>query len=132
MHRHEMDVRLVLDQRLRPIAVVDVPIDDEDAIQTMPQPGVVGSDGDVSEETEPHRASAERVMPGRANRTKASCRPTIGCHVHGVQDAADGCRGSVPRAGAGDGVGIEVAAARFHYRPHSFEVRCVVRERELV
>src|SRR4051812_6605492 len=72
VHRHEMDVALALDERLRAVAMVDVPIHDQHALDAMPLTRVVRADPDVAEETEPHRAIAERMVARWAHGAKRS------------------------------------------------------------
>jgi hypothetical protein len=67
-----MDIRLILDERLGAIAVMDIPIKDEDPLQSMPLSRVVRCQRDVTEETEPHRPVAHGVMSRRPHRGKAS------------------------------------------------------------
>ena len=74
VHRHEMNVRLVLDERLRSVAVVHVPIDDEHALGAVAPPRVVRAERDVAEETEAHRRVAQRVMARRPHGAEASPR----------------------------------------------------------
>ena len=74
VHRHEVDVRLVLDERLRPVAVVHVPIDDQHALGAVPSPRVVRADRDVAEETEAHRVRAQRVVARRTHGAEAAAR----------------------------------------------------------
>src|SRR5262249_31590067 len=92
MHRYEVDVGLMLDERLRPVSVVHIPIDDQHAFGAMPLPRVVRADGHVAEQTEAHRARAERVMSWRAHRTEAARRTAAERAVDAVQNGA-GSRG---------------------------------------
>ena len=54
----------MLDERLCAVAVMHVPVDDQDALRGMDGAGVVGTDGDVAEQTKAHRRAAKRMMPG--------------------------------------------------------------------
>src|SRR5204862_1923982 len=63
VHGDEPHAGLLLDQRLRPVAMVDVPVDDQDPVDAMAGPGVVGGDGDASEEAETHGPRPQRVVP---------------------------------------------------------------------
>src|ERR1051326_3707648 len=69
MRREKVDARIVVKNSLRAVAVMNVPIDDRDAFDL----GIVllritGSDGDVIEQTETHRAFFSRVMTRRTHR----------------------------------------------------------------
>ena len=77
-----MDVGLVLDQCLGPVSVVDVPVDNEDSLQTMLSASIVRGKRHVPEETEPHRASADRVVSGRPHCRKASRVHAANSEIH--------------------------------------------------
>lgn len=62
----EIEDRRVLEEDvLRAVAVVDVPVDDEDLPHTVPRLEVPGRDGRVVEEAEPHPHVPPRVVPRR-------------------------------------------------------------------
>ena len=127
-----MDVRLVLDERLRAVAVVHIPIDDEHAIRAMRQARVVRRERDVAENAEAHRRIADRVMPRRTHGGEAAHGTPIEGHVHRVEHAAGGRGGREPRALARDGVGVELPAARERNGLNSSDIFRVVHERELL
>lgn len=54
VHRNEVDVGLPLDQRLRAVSVMHVPVNDENPLKTVTRAGIVRGAGDVSEDTESH------------------------------------------------------------------------------
>ena len=103
--------RIVLDERLRAVAVVHVPVDDQHALDAFALARVVRADGDVAEEAESHPAVSERVVTGRsdgAERARAYRRPP----VHGVEHAANGGACGVARSFADERVRVEAATAR--------------------
>src|SRR5713101_4667694 len=82
VHRYKVDVALLLHERLRSVAVMYVPIDDQHALQGMPRASVVRRDGNVAKETKPHRAVPQRVMPRWSNRAEGTPRAAVHGHVH--------------------------------------------------
>jgi anti-sigma factor RsiW len=92
------------------------------------------ADGHVPEKTETHRASAHRVVTWRANRAKASPRPTpVGKReVDAVEHRTRGRGRGIPGSFAHNGVRVEPAAARLSQLAHRFHVRAIVRDRQLV
>jgi hypothetical protein len=75
--------------------MMDVPVDDQDAIGTVALPRVVRGDGDVAEEAESHRPVVQRVVPGRAHRAEAA-RPIGEGEVYPVEDTARSRASRVP------------------------------------
>jgi len=67
VHRDEVDVGLILDQRLSAVAMVDVPVDDEDPLQTVLLARVVCGERDVPKEAESHRSIIDGVVSWRAH-----------------------------------------------------------------
>src|SRR6185437_5854422 len=132
VHRDEVDALIALDERLRPVPVVDVPVDDEHAVETVTATRVMGSDRHIAEEAEPHSAVAERVVAGRPDRAEAARGASVDGHVDGIQDAAGGRCCRIPGPFAGDGVGVERAAAGGDQLFDVADVNRVVRERELL
>src|SRR5688572_18080429 len=62
VHRHEANVRLILDERLSPVAVVHVPVDDEYPLQSVASARVVRGECNVAEQAKSHRAVSDCVM----------------------------------------------------------------------
>src|SRR6266849_241018 len=71
----EYDRRIFVEDVLRAVAVVHVPVDDQDARQTMNRFGMVGGKGDVVEKTKPHAAILRGVVPWRPD--QAECAVVI-------------------------------------------------------
>ncbi|HEX7520076.1 MAG TPA: hypothetical protein VF325_07300 [Candidatus Deferrimicrobium sp.] len=59
------DRRVFEEDVLRAVAVVDVPVDDENLPHTVPRLEVPGRDGRIVEEAEPHPHVPSRVVPRR-------------------------------------------------------------------
>src|SRR5690349_22914089 len=72
MHRHEMDVGLVLDERLSSVAVMDIPIDDENPAESVLFARIVRGDRDVAEQAEPHCSIVDGVVSRRADRRETA------------------------------------------------------------
>ena len=70
---------------LRAVAVVDVPINDQDPLEPGALPEPVGGDRHVVEQTEAHGEVALGVMPRGASRGKAPVETTLG-HLAGERD----------------------------------------------
>ena len=64
--RHVQDARVVVEDVLGAVAVVDVPVDDRHPLTVGGQ--LRGADRGVVEQAEPHRPVGEGVMPGRPGR----------------------------------------------------------------
>jgi hypothetical protein len=80
--------------------MVDVPVDDEDALDPVGGDRVRGGDGEVVEQTEPHRPPALGVMAGRAQGAERRPRLTGEQPVDRVDRPAGGVNGGVERVGA--------------------------------
>jgi hypothetical protein len=65
---------------------MDVPVGDQDSGQAVLALNVTGSDGDVVEDAEPHRAIAQGVMARRPDRAEGV--GDIACH-HGIDGGHD-------------------------------------------
>ena len=93
VHRDEPDARVVLDQRLRAVAVMHVPVDDQHAIELLHPARVVRRDGDVAEQAESHR----RVAQGRDGRAGARRRSCASSHPR-ARDPRRRARSRRPRS----------------------------------
>src|SRR2546422_2713266 len=91
-----MNVRLVLNKRLRPVAMVDIPIDDQDPMQAVLVSRIVCGDGHVAEEAEPHCTIVDRVMSGRTHRGKAPWIDAGRREINRCENAAGSSSSSIP------------------------------------
>ena len=96
VHRDEMDVGLILHERLGAIAVMDVPIGDQNAREPVLLSCVVGREGDISEKAESHGAVANRVMPRRPHRGKAAWVDAAGRKIDAGKNATRSGRRRIP------------------------------------
>ena len=93
--RDREHVGVLVEHRLRAVAVVDVPVDDRDAIHAAHRPGVRRGDGQVAEHAEAHARRRDGVVARWAHQRVGV---VDGCVEHGV-DAGDHGAGGTP----GDG-----------------------------
>src|SRR6202021_1994949 len=71
MGRDEQDVGVVPEDRLRAVAVVDVPVDDGYSLAATAKGR--GHHGHVVQETETHRVIAQRVVARWSHRDESDC-----------------------------------------------------------
>ena len=120
VHRDVQHPRVRVEGGLRAVAVVGVPIDDDDALASMGEDG--GSDGHVVEQTEAHRPDGGGVMSGRAHGQKGRVGFAAVESLDGLDPGTGGHRRCPPRALARDRVGIEGATAGPTEPLHGVEV----------
>ena len=93
---------------LRAVAVMDVEVDDRDALGAMLRARIEGGDGGVVEQAEAHGAVRFRVMAGRAHWQKAfAASPAITAST-ALRPAPTARSAASQRAGRDDGVGVEL------------------------
>jgi hypothetical protein len=109
VERGEEDVAALPEGVLGAVAVVDVPVNDEDPVQTAGH-GVGGGDGGVVDEAKPHAVSRRRVVTRWPDEGEGRLGPTV---EHGV-DGGDRRPGPeqchLPGVAADEGVGIQGTA----------------------
>ena len=105
VERDEEDRRVVADDRLRPVAVVDVPVEDRHPAEPELRLGPARGDRDRVEDAEAHRAPRLGVVSRRPREREAAASGRLDRGAGGEQ------RGLVRRLGA-DRVAVEPAAAR--------------------
>ena len=79
---------VVVEGGLRAVAVVDVPVNDRDALEAAVRQRVVDRDGGVAEQAEAHAGVGHRVVPGRADERERVAHRAVEHGVHGGDDAA--------------------------------------------
>ncbi len=131
MQGDEVDSRVALDEGLRAIPVMHVPVDNEHAIRTMLPPRVLRRERNIAEDAEAHRRITKRMMPRRTNRAKAAHGAQVERHVDGIEHAPGRRRGGEPRALTRHRIGIEPATACERNSLNSSEIFEVVHERQL-
>src|SRR5688572_33177917 len=75
MHGDEMDVGVALHERLRAVAVVNIPVHDEHAVQLVTALRITRRDRDISEQAESHGTIGEGMMSRRSH--GAECSPRL-------------------------------------------------------
>jgi len=124
---------VALDESLSPVPVVHVPIDNEDAIDSVASSGVAGRERRVSEKAKPHRAVPHGMVarwpdggetPGALPRDRK---------VHGVQNTARRGSCGVPRSFTYHGVGFYTdKLARSRDTAYVLDICRVMDQRQLV
>ena len=128
MRRDEQDVGVVPEDRLRPVAVVDVPVDDGDALAATAQRR--RDDRDVVQQTESHGVIAQRVVTRWSHGDETD---GVAMAFHLVDDRETGAGrqlGDRPRVIGRVGVGVERAATLVTEGAETFQVLGVVHARE--
>jgi hypothetical protein len=124
---------VILDQRLRPVAVMDIPVDYQHAIDNAATARVSSSQRNVPREAKSHRLVAKRMVTRRTDRAEAPDVPTVERHIDGIQYAAHGGRRRGPRAGTDDSVFIRVnqpaQRARF---PEPLDIVAAVQQAQIL
>ncbi len=126
-----MDVPLALDQCLSSVAMMHVPVNDQDSLQPVHFPGVVRGNRHVAEQAEAHGAIMNRVVARRANRAEAPPMNASNRQIDAGQHAAHTGGRRKPGAATGDGVGVEPPSSLLGDYPDGRDVRWIVGKREL-
>jgi hypothetical protein len=95
---------------LRAIAVVNIPIDDEDAFQTMDRAGVRRGQSDVVEQAKAHAMGGRGMMAGGPHQAQRRPVATAQDSVHGRDTGTGRGEGHLERVGRDDGVRIKQSA----------------------
>jgi hypothetical protein len=96
MQRHEVDIRIVLHECLCPIAVVDVPVHNENTLRAERFACVVRSNGNIPKEAKPHRAIVHGMMPRWTDSAEATWVGALQCKLYSIEHTPN-CSGcSVP------------------------------------
>lgn len=114
MHTHEQDTRVALEDGLGSVAVMDVPVNDGDAVSPSGE-SFRGGDRDVVEQTKSHRTIRLGVVPWRSGEGETALHAA--CHhgpseLHGATSGME-CRTLAP----GADVGIRIQHAETICRP---------------
>ncbi len=115
MHRKKVNARVIVEDALGAVAVVNVPVEDRDPLDLFVVVLCVsGGDGDIIENTETHRVFGRRVMSRRAGGDKGVLRFAL---HHGI-DPGTGSAGReqcrIERLHRNCGVGIEPVEPVLH------------------
>ncbi len=129
----EEDGGIGVEDVLRAVTVVHVPIGDGDALDSVATLRVAGSNGDIVEQAEAHAARRTGVMAWRPH--DAKCIGGIALHdeIDSVEASTRGTQGDFERAGADIGVtGAERVCAAFDIVAGNCEVLKRMTERQFV
>lgn len=98
MHADVQHLRVRLKDVLGPVAVVDIPVNDEHAFQAKVPYGILGGNGHVVEDAEAVRLIRLRVMSRRPDIADAAARLAAQHALHRLQHGAGGQGGAVEGA----------------------------------
>lgn len=111
--------------------MVDIPVDDENPLQTMLLARVVSRERDVAKEAESHRPIVDGVVPRRADSGEtARMHASDGEVDRGKHTASASCCG-FPRASALHCVRVQTSTALFRQHADGADVRGVVDQLQL-
>ena len=111
--RDEQHLRVGVEDVVGPVAVVDVPVEDQHALEPVAVDRVPRGDRHVVEQAEPHRPRDLGVVAGRAMQRNAARRTRLQRSASTSPTAPPAaCSAASNESGAGDGVEVEIAAAR--------------------
>jgi hypothetical protein len=115
VHGEEEDGRVVVKDSLRAVAMMNVPIDDGDALYlTVASLRVARGDGDVIEETEAHSALTRSVVSGRTHWDEGVLGLAAHKSVNGATRRARAPERRVHRAHGDDRIRVQVCNAFAH------------------
>ena len=97
---------------LSAIPMMDIPVDDQDAVERVLGEGGLGADGDVAKEAKTHGVGGQGVMARRPNEADSRFVFALGNTGDGIANGAGGVQGDVVRPLADDGVDLDLSAAR--------------------
>ena len=109
--RAEHHSRIFVERVLGAVAVVDVEIEDRDALEAVRLDGVHGADRHVVEDAEAHGAIGRGVMPGRAHGAEGAAHFRRHHHVGRGDHGTRRVQRRRKRLGVHRRVGIEVCVA---------------------
>ncbi len=133
MGAEEEDGGILVEDILRAVAVMHVPIHDQNAPHAVPPLGVARRDGDVVEQAEPHPAPRIGMMPRRPHRAEGVARLAREHGVHRIQHAAHRAHRDIPGLGRDVGVaGAQVGPSGLDIAPRRLEVLRGVAKQQFV
>ena len=130
MRRHIEDVGVVPEDLLGAVAVVDVPVDDEDALALRDQRS--GCYGNVVQEAESHRTVAERMVTWWTGRDERHAVVVLSQCVNRREPRSSRRSSGEPGILCGVGVGVDVSATGFAEGGQLVEVAGAVNPSELL
>src|SRR5690606_6669570 len=107
VQRQVEDTRILVEDVLRAVAVMHIPVDDQDALDAVFRLCSTRRDRDVVEQTEAHCAIRGRMMSGRTAQRERGPRAAAHDEVDGIdRTARGGCR-RIPGRRRHDRIGVE-------------------------
>lgn len=133
MGAEEQDRGVFVENVLRAVSVMDVPVGNQDAFNAMALLGVAGGDCDIVEDAKTHAAVGRSVMAGRTEHAERVVDFSGHHRVDSLQHTADGIQRDFERAGTDDGIaGAEMRRTRSDVAPGQSDVAAGVAERQFV
>ena len=123
MHREVEDAPIAVEDVLRAVAVVHVPVQDGDPVETS-RKGVPGRNSRVVREAEPHPVIPPRVVARRAGdgEGRLAGEGTLDRRAGGPARES----GRLPGTRADRGIQAEVALSRRGHLSQAVQIRCIV------
>src|SRR5438876_504246 len=126
-----MNVWLALNERLGTVAVVDIPIDDQDPMQAVLVSRIVRGDGNVTEQAEPHCTIVYGVMSGRTHGGKAPWIDAGRREINCCENAAGSSNSSVPGPTARHRIRVKASSTLLRDYSDRADVGRIVRKSQL-
>ena len=101
------DLPILVKNLLGAVAVMEIPVDDQDPLHPVPGQGMPGADGNVVKDAEPRRLRRLGVVARRPDQGKGVVRLPGNHAVDGVHDPAGREPCDIVSLGGGHRVGIE-------------------------
>src|SRR5699024_8776521 len=110
--------RLMAQNVFRTIAMVDIEVDDGNAVQSMPVQGMDGAGRHIAEQAKPHGLATLGMVPRRAHGTKGIARRAGHDHIDCADDRTNGEQGRIQAVWAQYGLGIQRSQTLLGYGSH--------------
>jgi hypothetical protein len=91
-----------VEEVLRTVAVVDIPIRDQYSADSMFSLSIASCDCDIIEDAKTHSSECRRMMAGRTHNAYRILDAFLTDRIDGIQYPAGGAQGSIPRSGRDD------------------------------
>jgi hypothetical protein len=110
VNRYEQHLIAIVEQVVRPVAVVDVPVEHQDPFDSPSFDRLMCRDRNVVEQAEAHRSLRLSVVAGRAVAAEATRGFAVEQHVHKRDSTTRSVDGSVERSLTRHGIRVEMSA----------------------
>lgn len=120
MQRNEQDSIIVVEDVLRPVAVVRIEVDDQHPL-TAPSE-LAGSDCDIRQQAKSHRSGSSGVV---SRRTYSAKRSLCSARVELIDDGQTGSsceKGRIPRISRCDRVLVQPSSSSLHRAPNRLDM----------